>query len=528
MLEIIITAIITSTIINVFFKRYHIPTIIGYILTWVIIAYLFHLQDATHNEELTSIAEFWIVFLMFTIWLEFSVSKLFKMKYGVIVLWWVQYFVTALLVYIFCRFAFWIWIESSVIIAAWISMSSTAIVLKLLKENRDIKKKYGQRALWILLFQDLAVIPVLLLIGLFANSHGTFGFLLIKTLLSWIWLIVILLAAGKYLFNPFFEKVYKTWSNEVFIGAIFSIVLGASYLAHHLWLSYSLWALIAWVIIAETHFKYQIEADLLPFRDLLLWVFFITVGMQLDILYIWNNLHIIAPLLLGIIFLKVWVIYLAIRKTSNKYISLKWALSLFQVWEFALVIFNLAYLNNLLDPSISQILITVTILSMIMTPFVLRNLECIADRIFKKWNKILCDECDHDSDWRVVLIWYGRLGRVLSDMMDKAWVQHIIIEKYSKMVHIAQKSWKTIILWDAANPRLLKSIHIKDAKSVIISVWNNERLFQVCNAIAEQVSHKRIIVKVNRFEEKEMLENLKLKHVIVETEATAKGMFDKI
>ncbi len=532
MLEIIITAIIISTVINLFFKIYHIPTIIWYISTWLFLVYFFGQNNTGNNENLLTFAEFWIVFLMFTVGLEFSMQKLFKIKNKVFVNWMLQFTVTSVFIYLISYFLFWIWAKSSVLIAFWLSLSSTAIVLKTLKETKEIWKLYWQESLGILLFQDLAVIPIILLIWLFASSESSLSYLLLETLWSWIILISLLIVFWKYLFTPFFNKVYKTKSNEVFIWAIFSIVLGSSYLAHYFGFSYSLGALIAWVLIAETKYKHQIEADLLPFRELLLWMFFITVWMQLNIPFIFQKLHIIFPLLLWILLLKGIIIYFITIKWSNKDTSIKTALSIFQVWEFWIVIFKLATVNNLLSNEISQILIVVIIFSMIFTPFVLKNLYWLSNFIIEHRKTPLNQGTDDDdyynSEWKVVLIWYWRLWLAISKILDEKKIKYLIIERFPKVVELWKKQWKNIILWDASNKHLLKSLDISKAKSVIVSVWDNDRLYEVCLAISNEINRDKIIVKVNKYEEKQMLKKLKLWHIIVETEATALSMFDEL
>lgn len=528
MLEIIIVAIILSTIINLFFWRYHIPTIIWYISTWLILTFIFWLNDSINSEKISNVAEFGIVFLMFTIWLEFSLEKLFKLKYKVFVMWWLQFFITGLLIYTISNFIVWIPVKTSIIIACWLTLSSTAILLKTLNENKEIKKKYGQRALWILLFQDLAVIPILLLISIFASSDSSFALLSLQIIWWGLILIWLLFWIWKFLFAPFFDKVYKIKSNEVFIWAIFSILLWASYLAHYLWFSYSLWALIAWVLVAETNYKHQVEADLLPFRDLLLWVFFMTVWMQLDTIFIIQNFIVISFILFWLIFIKIWIIYLISIQRATERISIKAGLALFQVWEFWIVVFELASKNNLLTDNITQILITVTVLSMILTPFVLKNIEFLAD--FLTNNKKYNIDDDKNPSWedKVVLIWYWRLWRVISDILDDKWVNHMIIEKYPKFAEIWLKQWKNIILWNAWNKHLLKSLNVWRAKSVIVSVWDNQWLYKVCKCISEQLKKWKIIVKVNNYGEKKMLKKLNLSHIVVETEATAFGMVGEL
>ena len=375
MLEIIIFTILVSTLLNLFLKQFAIPTIIGYIATGTIIAYGFDLHQAVHNRELKEIAEFGVVFLMFTIGLEFSVKHLMKMKKEVFVYGALQVFLTAILFAFLANALFSIGIKSAIIIGAALALSSTAIVLKLLNENGDINKVYGRKVLGVLLFQDIAVIPILLMISIFSIDGGSISDLLLLTFAKAILLLAGLFVVGKYLLDPFFAAVSKTKSNEIFISSILLIVIGASYLAHVLGFSYSLGAFVAGMMIAETHYKHQVEADLIPFRDLLLGIFFITVGMQLDFKIIFENILTISLLLPALIAIKIAIIYSIFRFKSTARESLKTALSIFQLGEFALVIFELSFAQGLIDPIVGQILIVTVVISMIITPFVLKNIS---------------------------------------------------------------------------------------------------------------------------------------------------------
>jgi len=282
MLETIVLTIFIATITNLILIRFHIPTIIGYIATGIIISYFLQLSHATHSAELHTIAEFGIVFLMFTIGLEFSIHHLVKMRYEVFLYGSLQVGISMLVFYMLSHYIFSLDFQSSIIIAAALALSSTAIVLKILNSNREISKEYGKRSLGILIFQDIMVVPILLMITILSADNISLGSLLLKTFFDALLLFAALWAFGKFILEPFFQEVVKSDSHEIFIGSVLFLVMGASTLAHSLGFSYSLGALIAGMIIAETRYKHQVEADLIPFRDLLLGLFFITVGMQID------------------------------------------------------------------------------------------------------------------------------------------------------------------------------------------------------------------------------------------------------
>lgn len=528
-LEIIVLSLIIATIFNIILNKFRMPTIIWYIITWTIISYIFNIHDAAWNWDIKIIAEFWIVFLMFSIGLEFSLRELIKMRKSVFVYGGLQFLLTTIVFFL-------IWIlflsldsKQSLIIWLSLSLSSTAIVLKLLKENKEINKKYWNRAFWILLFQDLMVVPIFLLITVFSTKWVSLSILVLKTILWWIVLLVILRFLWKYLLDYFLYRVAKTKSQEIFIWSILFIIIGSSALSHMLWFSYTLWAFIAGILISETHYKHQVEADLTPFRDLLLWLFFITVGMQLNLWIIFENIWMILIIFISFILFKIIILYSILIVANKKRSAFKTAVSLFQFWEFAIVVFELAMLKNVLAPSIWHVFIVVTILSMIFTPFIIKNLREIANLVF--WER------DFDNEWNVVnnlfknhviLIWYGRLWKTLSKLLEKNNISYIILENDINVYKWAKALWKPIIFWNATNINTIKSIWLEDCSSIFISVWDKNEILLIISVIHKLNSSAHIVVKANNFEEELDLKNFGIKNIIVETEQTAITMFQKV
>ncbi|MCK9337765.1 MAG: cation:proton antiporter [Arcobacteraceae bacterium] len=532
MLEIIVFTLFLATILNIVFKKLGIPTIIGYIATGTTIAYAFGLHEALHNHDLREIAEFGIVFLMFTIGLEFSLNHLRQMKKEVFFYGLLQVVITAFVFTIIASFAFGIETKSSIIIALALALSSTAIVLKLFNETGEITRTHGRNVFGVLLFQDIAVIPILLMISIFALDSDDVLQLLGGTVISAAILLGSMWVVGKRLLEPFFAWVVDTKSNEIFIGSVLLMVMGASYAAHALGFSYSLGAFMAGMMIAETHYKHQVEADLIPFRDLLLGVFFITVGMQLKFDVIYTHIGTIILLLIAIMIIKLILMYLIFSFTYKPRVVLKTALSLFGLGEFALVIFELARANNLIDPTISQILVITIVFSMIITPFVVKNLDAISDKIFDSLAKDnieveLSDEINN-LEGHTIVIGYGRLGKNIVNHLKTHDMPYIIVEGDNHNVKKAKKEHEPIVFGNATQKNILESVNIEKASSVFISVGNSQKLFLICEAVSSLNSIAKTVVKVNTFEEKEMLRDLNLYSVIVETEATAQTMIDQI
>jgi CPA2 family monovalent cation:H+ antiporter-2 len=519
MLMIITATLFVAIVLNVILNKIHLPTIIGYILTGTIIAYGFDLHAAVHNHELKEIAEFGVVFLMFTIGLEFSVHQLKRMKYEVFVTGSLQIIITAAMVYLISAFIFGVEQKISFIIALVIALSSTAIVLKTFNENGKINRRFGQRALGILIMQDIAVIPILLLIGFMANTDKQITTILFDMIVGAAILLLTMWIIGKYFLDPFFKEITKTRSEELFVATILFLAIGASYFAHALGFSYSLGAFIAGMLIAETHYKHQAEADLIPFRDLLLGIFFITVGMQIDFEIIFSYMHTIMMLLVGVMVLKFVIIYFLVQMTENKKTSIKTALSLVQIGEFSLALLELARTNDLIGAPYGQVLIVTIVLSMIITPIILKNLAFIADKLAKE---------DEDSiepfvspgnlTQHTVILGFGEFGQSVAKVLSAQNVPYVAIESNIATVKLLRQKGEHVIFGDALKHQIVKKAEISQAKKVIVAIDNAEKLYQVCEMLSRYVDREKILVKVHSSDEKAIIDDLGISHVVVENQ----------
>lgn len=513
-------------------KKIQLPTIIGYIVTGTFIAYGFDLHNAVHNESLKEIAEFGVVFLMFTIGLEFSREHLMRMKNEVFVTGSLQILLSTMFAYLLAHYVFDIESKVAFVIAIAIALSSTAIVLKTFNESGEINQRHGRRALGILIMQDIAVIPILLIIG-FMGSHQNQSIMLIVVemlgsatiLLTLLWLI------GKYMLEPFFAQVIKTNSDELFVGTILFLAIGASYLAHVLGFSYSLGAFIAGMLIAETKYKYQAEADLVPFRDLLLGVFFITVGMQIDFTVINNYLHIIVMLLLTVMMMKFLIVYALVRMNEKRRVSLKTALSLVQIGEFSLALLELARTNGLIGPPHGQVMIVTIVLSMILTPVILKNITWISDRLSGKEDAAPDAELiDETLQGHVVILGFGEFGHNVANTLKTQGELYMAIENDIDTYHRAQKLGYIVLFGNAVKKEVLKSAAVAKAKKVVIAIDNPKKLYHVCQSVLKMTDESRVIVKVHSSEERNLIAQLGIGHIIVENETISdlvtKTLFD--
>jgi len=514
-LIIFIITIAISTVLNVFLKKLDIPTVIGYIIAGLAISSIFHFQEDS-KEMLSHLAEFGIVFLMFTIGLEFSVKHLKNMKKEVFVYGGLQVILSGLFFTALASFFLGLEQKPAIVVGFALALSSTAIVLKFLNENNQLHSAYGRVTLGILLFQDLAVIPILLMISFFTSETESVSILLLETAISAMVVFFIIFIGGKYTVEHFFNWITSSDSSEIFLVTVLLVVVSASVLADYFGFTYSLGAFLAGMTLAETKYRYRIEADLIPFRDILLGVFFVTIGMQIDWHSIVNYGHIIAALFVGILLLKGLLIFIMLRFFIPKRTAIKTAFALFQVGEFSLAIFALANAHELIDSTLNQIMIITIVLSMILTPFVLKSLNRIANKFSKEpellRERALIGTTYHDH---VIICGYGPVGQMLAKKFREKQLLYIILDNNIKLVDKAiAEGEEAIFLANAAQKMVLEHFNINDSIAIIVTVENPVRMQLICENIVTFGPKVHSIVKVVNSAEKDIIESLGVNHVL--------------
>jgi len=528
LLTVILTTVIIATLLNVLLRRFDIPTVIGYIIAGALIAQIFSLGDEKHNEALHELAEFGIVFLMFTIGLEFSVKHLKAMKKEVFLFGAMQMLVTGNVFGAFAHEIAGIEIKAAIVIGFSLALSSTAIVLKMLTEKGEIHSGFGRVTMGILLFQDIAVIPILLMLSLFAADGRSVQDMLIWTFLDAATLLLIIFFLGRYVLEPFLAWTLSAESEEIFLVAALMLVVGISFLAHRLGLSYSLGAFLAGMTLSETQFKYRIEADLLSFRDIFLGIFFVTIGMQIEPAAIAAHWVLISALLVGSMMAKGLFIFTLLSPFLQKRTAFKSSLALMQTGEFALAIFAMASQNNLIDQATDRILIIAVVLSMIVTPFILKNIKRIADIVFS--GEPETDPVIRSAGYKghVLLLGYGLLGQKLAHELRKLSIPYLIIEHDYKLVQEAKKRREPIFLANAAAESVLKSAGTSRAMAVVVAIENASKTRMVVDAVSRMAPHVNTVVAVRNHSHQEIIETFPVNHIVNASDIVSKEILQRI
>lgn len=505
----VIVALGISIILNLFLKRLGVSQIIGYILTGTIIVYAFDLKAYNNSHSLEMVGEFGIVFLMFTIGLEISLAKMNTMKREIFGNGLMQVGFTALIVYAITHYGLDFDAKTSLIVSLAFALSSTAVVLSYLKSSKEIYRPYGQLSTGILVFQDIAVIPILILIGfLTTEGHESVLVILGDTMMSAIVVVGLLFIVGKRVMTWLLHFSASSEVEELFMGSVLFIVISASLLAHFMGFTYSLGAFIAGMIIAETKYHHKVESDIAPFKDILLGTFFVVVGMKIDVMVFINNFALIVGAFIAVALLKSITIYALLRITSSHRRSLKAAFALSQVGEFSFVIFSLASMGGIIKEELAQILVLIVIFSMIVTPFFISRIGVLVEYLSGEQDVVedmsaLSTRKDH-----VIICGYGVVGKFVTYYLDNLGAKYIVIDNSHKHVKEAINDGHEAYLGDASKSSILDAIHIDTAAAVIVTLDNIEKKRLICEAISKHTAHVNLVVKVVSLEEKEGLKDL--------------------
>ncbi len=522
----VVVALSVSTVLNIILKQFGISQIIGYILTGTALAYAFDIQhEDSHAVEL--LGEFGIVFLMFTIGLEISLARLNTMKQIVFTNGILQVGISSLLFFVMAHWVFGVNYQSSVIVALSLALSSTAVVLSYLKSSKDIHTTYGRRSMGILIFQDIAVIPILLLIGFMSKENVSIAEIVIETILSAVILIGLLFVVGRRAMTWLLHFSANTKLDELFMGSVLVIVMGASYLAHAAGFTYSLGAFIAGMIIAETKYHHKVEADISPFKDILLGTFFITVGLKIDVLYFIEHLGLVFSLLVGILFIKTIIIFAVMSITSKLQNALKVALSLSQVGEFSFAIFALASAAQLIETGLMNVLVLVVVVSMILTPFMMTRIDTIAKKVFpKNIHEYDLEKAQVHAN-HIIVCGYSTVGKFVVRELKQKGVEYIVVDNSLKHVKEGLQDGEEIYYGDMSKEAILEVLHAEDASAVIVTLDNAEKKLLISEAINRYEKPINLIVKVVSLEEKKMLEGLSIQAMVDGKEEVAKILVDR-
>ena len=465
-----------SIIAVVALKRFNLPPILAYLFVGIAVGP--HALGLVENEKSVHLlAEIGVIFLLFSIGLEFSIAQLLSMKKAVLGLGGAQVVLTTL-AGMGLAHAMGISWEGSIVVGGAIALSSTAIVAKQLTEQLEMQSRHGRLALGALLFQDLAVVPFLVVIPILAVQATEMTEVLLFALAKAVAAFIIMAALGRWVLRPVFHTVAAAHSAELFTLTVLFVALMAGGLTHMLGLSAAMGAFLAGIMLGETEYRHQIEIDVRPFRDLFMGLFFITIGIQLDVIMlpvVWPEaLVLLAALILGKGILIVIIIRVMGYETA---VATRTALVLAQGGEFGFALLALALSSQLLSQEESQAILAATIASMIIAPILIRENGNIAKRLYSasylKQRQMRAKNIFHASrelDNHIIIIGYGRIGQNLGSFLHEESFEYVALDLDPLIVREAYETGERVYYGDATHVSMLRAAGVKRARAMVITV----------------------------------------------------------
>lgn len=454
-----------------------------------------------HGEETQFLGEIGIVFMMFSIGLEFSLPQLKAMRRLVFGLGLSQVVVTLLGIGVVS----WLMGGNSLAafaIAGALTMSSTAITSKMLTERVELTQPHGQLAIGVLLFQDLAVVPILILLPALAGGSQT---LLTDLGLAGIKVIVVmalLLSLGQRLMRPWFHMVAKRRSSELFMINVLLVTLGVAWLTELSGLSLALGAFVAGMLISETEYRYQVEEDIKPFRDILLGFFFITVGMRLELAVLYDRLGEVILLLVLLVPIKLAIVFFLARRFGYKpNESMRAALALAQGGEFGFVLLSLSGKVGLIPSHLEQASIAAILLSMLIAPFLIMYSDVITRRLIKQDWMMQAVNLHHllvegmAKNDHVLICGYGRSGQALARLLEAESIPFFALDMDPERVREAAEAGDPVVFGDAVKKEVLIAAGIMRAKVVVISFSDTHTAIRILHLVKSIRADLPVIVR---------------------------------
>jgi CPA2 family monovalent cation:H+ antiporter-2 len=473
-LQLVLILLAVAVLVAAAARALHLPTMLGYLVTGIAIG-PFALGWIPDSEEARYLAEFGVVFLMFSIGLEFSLPRLMTMRMTVFGFGGAQVVLTIALA------AAIAWLLDLPLLAAIalggiMSMSSTAIVSKMLAERLEIQTPHGRQIFGALLFQDLAVVPLLILIPAFAQESDAMAATLGLAMFKAVVVLGFLLFVGQRIMRPWFQWVAGHKSPELFTLNLLLFTLGLAFLTESAGLSLALGAFLAGMLISETEYRYQVEDDIKPFRDVLLGLFFVTIGMRLDLMHVMLNWGDVLLLVAAIVIGKgLLVAGLAMAFGSTRPTAVRTALGLAQAGEFGFVLLAQVADLKLLDVEITQPVLAAMVLSMLIAPLLISRMDTLTRLIAgSEWAGRAKEVHDiavktFGKAKHVILCGYGRSGQNLARLLEAEGITFIALDADPERIRAVAASGVSVVYGDASRREVLVAAGLSRAQAVVVT-----------------------------------------------------------
>jgi CPA2 family monovalent cation:H+ antiporter-2 len=481
---------------------------------------------ASDNDTTRLLADFGVVFLVFTLGLEFSLPRLVAMRWEVLGVGGAQVLATTALVAVGAVLWFNVMPAVAIVIGGAVSMSSTAIIIAQLTEQSENNRTHGRLAVAICLFQDLTFPLLLALISALssggrapdaAHIAGDIGIAILA--------LMLVLAAGRWLLRPLFLAIASVRSTELFSLAVLLAVLASSWATHAVGLSLALGAFLAGMMLAETEFRHQVEATIRSYRDILLGLFFITVGMLLDVRLLLEHLGLVTAILVGILLLKTAVVTVAAKPATKSWFkSLRTGVVTAFGGEFGFALLTLLLQRSLLDPAIVQPLLAATVLSMVLSPIIIRHNRRITRAVLgesgppqsaavrRDQATLAVAERDH-----VIICGFGRVGQNIARVLETTGFEYIALDLDPRRIRAGRQAGDPLMYGDAGEVKVLENVGIAHASAIVVTFANPDVALRILRSVRELRADVPILVRTQDDSKLEVLQAAGATEVVPET-----------
>lgn len=504
MLEMAVIYLAAAIIAVPIAKRVGLGSVLGYLLAGILIG-PFLLGLVGDQTDVMHFAEFGVVMMLFLVGLELQPSRLWKLRHSIIGLGGLQVVVTTLLISAACYTILSLAWQTSLAIGLMLALSSTAIVLQTLNEKGWIKQEAGQNSFSVLLFQDIAVIPILALVPLLAfsdniSNSGSHGNLIehfpvyIQTAIS-IGVIATIILAGKYVSAPLFRYIAETRLRELFTVFALFLVIVIAVIMQKIGLSPALGTFLAGVVLAESEFRHELEVDIEPFKGLLLGLFFITVGASIDFPLLFEELGLVTLLVLSLIVIKAAVLFFlgTLFKMAKKQ-KLLFTLALAQGGEFAFVLLSLTSTLHILTPEQNKITTLVVAISMLMAPVLLIFYEKVLDKEQEDASEFDKPE-DIEATKSVIIAGYGRFGQIIGRLLSSQGYHLSILDHSPSQIELLKRFGNKVFYGDAARGDLLAASGAKEAQLLVIAIDDADKIIEIAQLAQKHYPNLQIVAR---------------------------------
>lgn len=517
-----ILAILSSAVFIVWlFRRLKLPAILAYLVAGMLVGE-HGLNIAQDQVDYDHFAELGIVFLLFTLGLEFSLPRLMAMRHLVLAVGSLQVGIS-LLIFTIASMLFGLSFESAFVVGGILALSSTAIVIRQLSETGAMKRKSGQLSVAILLFQDVAVVPLLIIIPMLAlDSDTSMIWALGIAILKGVVVVTLLLFIGKWLLPKVFNIIAQVRTDELFVLTTLLVTLLASAITQWFGLSMALGAFLAGMMLSESEYKHQLEADIRPYRDILLGLFFITVGMKLNVALLVSSPLSLLAIMLSFMLVKVIVIkVLATRAGESPKDAWASGLILAQMGEFGFVLIALANQVKLLPSDVSSMLLGAGVISMAITPYMIDHA--------RSWSLFLSQEKSTATDDleqlpenenlkdHVIICGFGRIGQTVSRFLKQELIDFVAIDIDPLRTRTAREAGENVLFGSSRQTELLNAAHLSQAKLVVIAFGEDKQSLEVIQKVRSLSPNVPILVRTRNDDHLDMLYDAGANEVVPES-----------